>query len=111
MHSIEFMYWLQAYFEVCDVEQIKKPELDKIKNHLKMVDLVDGIQIFPFCTWLKGFLDSLETDIPSISQTTKMKNKLNNLFEHVVVAQVEEEEKESYGMQLSPSEISPLINC
>lgn len=89
MQSIEFMYWLQAYFEVCEVEQIKKEQLDKIKNHLKMVDLVDGNQIFPFCTWLKGFLDSLETETASVTQTTKIKNKLNNLFEHVVEARIQ----------------------
>lgn len=106
MQSIEFMYWLQAYFEVCEVEQIKKEQLDKIKNHLKMVDIVDGHQILPFCTWLKGFLDNLETDIPSISQTTKVKNKLNNLFEHVVVAQ-----EEHSNVQLSSSSPNYLVKC
>lgn len=84
MRSIEFMYWLQGYFEICEVEQLTMVQLTQIKNHLKMASITDNENVLPFCTWLKGFLDSLENQIPSLNQTIKIKNKLNNLFEHVL---------------------------
>lgn len=110
MKSIEFMYWLQGYFEVCEVGTFTKVQLLKVKNHLKMAEITEKEKVLPFCTWLKGFLESVETEVPTLNQTIKIKNKLNNLFEHVV------EEKpitmpKTHGMQLNTSERSDLIKC
>lgn len=110
MKSIEFMYWLQGYFEVCEVETLTKDQLVKVKNHLKMAEITDKENVLPFCTWLKGFLDSVETEVPTANQTIKIKNKLNNLFEHVIEEKPAPIQRSS-GMQLNPSERSVLVKC
>lgn len=121
MKSIEFMYWLQGYFEVCDCEQLQAEQVEKIHNHLKMVEITDGANRYPFCSWLKGFLEAVETPIPSVNQTQKIKNRLNELFDHVVEDKIKQKEYYQYpetpnyprrvGMGLHSSDTSELIKC
>jgi len=114
MKSLEFMYWLQGYFEVCECEQLTEVQVTKIKNHLKMVEITDGKELWPFCSWLQGFLVALEGQIPSVSQTKSIKDRLNGIFDHVVEEKIQEKEYYQYprtGMQLNPSEVSELIKC
>lgn len=84
MKSIEFMYWLQGSFELCHIEALNIEQTQKIKNHLKMVEITDKNEVLPFCSWLNGFLDSVGDKPLDAQQTSKIKNKLNNIFEHVV---------------------------
>lgn len=84
MKSIEFMYWLQGYFEVIDEPEISQDNLQKIKNHLNMARITDQHNLLPFCNWLSGFIDSCDATQLNVLQTEKIKNKLNNLFSHVV---------------------------
>lgn len=114
MKSLEFMYWLQGFFEVCECEQLTEQQVIKIKNHLKMVEITDGKEMWPFCSWLQGFFVALESNTPSVSQTKNIKEKLNGIFDHVVERNMRE--KETYltprtGMQLNPSETSEMIKC
>lgn len=116
MKSLEFMYWLQGYFEVCECEQLDKATVQTIKNHLKMVELTDGKQIWPFCSWLQGVFVAIENNEPTVSQTQSIKDKLNGIFEHAVEEKIKEKEYYQYprtqrGMQLNPSEVSELIKC
>lgn len=114
MKSLEFMYWLQGHFEVCECEQLTQTQVNKIKNHLKMVEITDGKELWPFCSWLQGFLVALEDQVPSISQTKNIKDKLNGIFDHVVDEKIQQQiQQPSYprGMQLNPSETSELIKC
>ncbi len=88
MKSIEFMYWLQGYFEVCDCKQLDLENVQIIKNHLKMVEITDKRTILPFCSWLQGFFVAIEDNAPTVKQTQNIKNKLNGIFEHVVDAKL-----------------------
>jgi hypothetical protein len=113
MKSIEFMYWLQGYFEVCESIEINQRQYQVIKNHLNMVKIVDGKEMWPFCHWLEGVMDIINTPEPSKEQTLIIKNKLNGIFEHVVENKMNENvfPQKSSGMQLNPSETSELIRC
>ena len=104
MKSIEFMYWLQGYFEISQAKTINETQCQKIKNHLKMVEITDKKEIWPFCSWLNGFLDAIESPAPNDNQTEKIKNRLNNIFEHVAPTR----EPVSYP---NPSERSEFIKC
>ena len=106
MKSIEFMYWLQGYFEVCDCEQLDLSSVQIIKNHLKMVEITDGKSLFPFCSWIQGFLVAIEDSIPTVSQTQAIKSKLNGIFEHAVEAKMHHD-----FLQHMASEPSIMINC
>lgn len=115
MKSIEFMYWLQGYFEVCECTQITEKQYQVIKNHLNMVKIVEGKEMWPFCHWLEGVMDVITTPEPSIEQTNIIKNKLNGIFDHVVERVINESQSIPQpfrqGMKLNPSETSELIRC
>lgn len=89
MYSIEFLYWLQGFFEVCENSKISKKQYLIIKNHLKMVQITEGIKMLPFCHWLSGIIDIIDKDELNENQTNIIKNKLNNIFDHVVQLNVQ----------------------
>lgn len=112
MKSLEFMYWLQGYFELSAVSELNLEQTTIIKNHLKMVDITDQNKLSPFCSWLNGFLEHIGENYPNSEQTLKIKNKLNNVFDHVIPSYTTP--KDTYhksGMQLNPSTTSELIRC
>lgn len=114
MKSIEFAYWLQGYFETCDVEFINRNQISTIQNHLEMVEILEGKEQLPFCFWLRGLLDGVETADLSLTQTKLIKERLNMLFEHVVSLQKQNENNpinRSRGMSLEVNESSQLIKC
>ena len=113
MKSIEFMYWLQGYFEVCDSENFTKEQIQKVRNHLKMAEITEGRDQLPFCHWLNGVLDMLPENEMTKEQFNIIKNKLNFVFDHVVDRKVNEQINvhRSNGMQLNPLESSVLVKC
>jgi hypothetical protein len=84
MKSLEFMYWLQGFFELCEVQEIPKEKLQVIKNHLEMVKITEGREKLPFCHWIEGFFEGLNDDYLNKDKTNIIKNRLNNIFDHVV---------------------------
>lgn len=111
MKSIEFMYWLQGYFEVCDCEKLTTEQLKKVKNHLKMVEITDGKELWPFCSWLQGFLVAIEDNDITVKQTQNIKNKLNSIFEHIVEEKINMQNPRGNGQRLDPSNSNVLIKC
>jgi hypothetical protein len=113
MKSIEFMYWLQGYFEVSDSESLTKEQVQKVRNHLKMAEITEGREQLPFCHWLNGVLDMIPSNEMTKEQCSVIKNKLNFVFDHVVDRKINEQNNipSNPGLQLNPSESSVLIKC
>lgn len=84
MKAVEFGYWLQGAFEVGYFEELNAEQLTTIKNHLNMVEITEGLKVNDFCSWLKGYLDGIESESLNPSQVSKIGEKLNACFEHAV---------------------------
>lgn len=82
MKSKDFLYWLQGLFELCDVKELSGKQVEIIQRHLQMVEIVEKGQQYPFCFWLRGVIETHEQIDERV--TNIIKNKLNNLFNHVV---------------------------
>jgi hypothetical protein len=61
-----------------------------------------------FVVWLDGYLEAVGEDGFNISKTNVIKNKLNNLFEHVA-DKVEEPLKETPKPDVSSGQYGPTV--
>lgn len=107
MKSTKFCYWLQGLFEINKANELNIKQTDLVRKHLKMVFVheKENSQHFDFCKGLHGYLSY--SDVASIdeSTTTKMKTKLDSLFEHVVT------QPNAHTNNLNQLNSSVLIKC
>lgn len=89
----DFVYWLQAYFEIPEHKQpvvLTARQVKIIQRHLAMLPVAKYNQktvCVPnygkgFCDWLDVYLKESE-DVLSPAGTLKIKQHLDDLFEHV----------------------------
>lgn len=90
----DFVYWLQGYFEIPELEQpvvLTPRQVKIIRRHLAMVPVADYNPARfcgpnygrDFCNWIDVYLKESE-EVYSAAGTLQIKEKLDELFEHVV---------------------------
>lgn len=96
MHSHEFCYWLQGYFELRETgTALTKKQMDCIARHVELVKAVDKTQSGNFVHWIRGVIgttvviDRLEENKSkfenfSASITELIKAELANCFKHEI---------------------------
>lgn len=86
MKAIEFCYWLQGLFEIHDVAELNAKQVNLINKHLEMVFVHEKEQSkhLDFCKNLSGYIKFSNMTILNMSVTNRVKNALNDLFEHVI---------------------------
>lgn len=93
----DFIYWLQAYFEIPHHEQpvaISAEQLRIVRRHLAMLPvarynhrtLSNPEYGEEFCLWLESYLQDGEHEL-SVARTLPIQQKLNLLFDHVAASQ------------------------
>ena len=95
MTSTNFAFWLNGYFELSQgkITGLSEKQIQIIKNHLNLVfetvKTPDQTKDISFCTWLNNFLEgavatsaSKKSINPNATQV--IKNKLSEVFEHVI---------------------------
>jgi predicted RNA-binding protein (virulence factor B family) len=114
MKAIEFCYWLQGLFEINTVYELNENQVNVINKHLQMVFVheKEDSKYLDFCKNLSGYIKFSNMLTMNMSVTTRVKEALNDLFEHVLLKK--EENIVTYhksGMQLHSSDVSELIKC
>ena len=83
MKSRDFVYWLQGYFELSDVDELEADTVMSIRNHINMVFEYEKTIEFPFAYWMKGVLDTHKGSF-DYDLTRQIKDKLHDVFEHQI---------------------------
>lgn len=93
MHTNEFCYWLQGYFELTREATVRfdDKQVELVRKHLDLVREVEG-KLTDFTAWLDGVLDSYEllldpnrtTDTDEARDKTMgmIKTRLGSKFKH-----------------------------
>lgn len=86
MKASEFCYWLQGFFELGDVHQLSKRQVEIISLHLKLVDIHDKTdgRSKQFCSWLSGAIELFGELEFSAQQTVQVKKVLSEVFKHEI---------------------------
>lgn len=109
MKSKEFLYWLQGLFELCEIKELNETQVKTIQRHLQMVEVVEkGLQ-YPFCFWIRGVLETHEKIDERVTKI--IKDKLNNLFTHVVEDNLKNSKQSDNTFDLSNQNESALVRC
>ncbi len=97
----DFIYWLQAYFEIPNHEQpigLSAAQVKIIRRHLAMLPaarydhrrLSNPYYGEKYCLWLDDYLKDCEHDL-SVAKSLPIQQKLDVLFDHVVAESKAEE--------------------
>jgi hypothetical protein len=122
MKATEFCYWLQGLFEIHDIAELNTKQVSLIDKHLQMVFVHEKEQSkhLDFCKNLYGYIKFSNMTTLNMSVTKRVKNALNDLFEHVFEKKIQNFVKEqmqsfpSYhkpGMQLQVNDKDELVRC
>ena len=87
MHTHEFCYWLQGYFELREIdEELTIKQIECIEKHIKLVNEVAPDSTGKFVPWLEGVLDSCiyRDKDTTFGLTSMIIEKLSKCFEHEI---------------------------
>ncbi len=86
MTSRDFLYWLNGFFELTDLEGIAldQRKIQIITNHLNLVYKYEKKPTLPFVIWLKGFLVVSGQTVTSVDQTDRIRLELAANFLHEI---------------------------
>lgn len=104
MRTIEFCYWLQGPFEWAGVTELTEKQVTCIKQHLDLT-FVTNPEGGPFVHWLRGALDGRTT--LDERQTTILREKLNQVFIHVIDPSYTDDPEKQQEMQDAHDGVKP----
>jgi len=93
MHTNEFVYWLQGYFELKDELEsteskgfpLTRKQMECIRRHMDIVKSVDKENTGNFILWLEGVLSLAQySDIDYNDTTDLIRTKLAGIFKHEI---------------------------
>lgn len=93
MHTNEFVYWFQGYFELKDELEsdeskgfpLTQKQIECIKRHIDIVKSVDKENTGNFILWLEGVLSLAQySDIDSNHTTDLIRTELARIFRDVI---------------------------
>ena len=93
MHTNEFCYWLQGYFELKDELEsneskgfpLTQKQMECIRRHMDIVKSVDKGNTGPFILWLEGVLSLAQGSTVDPNHTTDLiRTKLAGIFKDVI---------------------------
>ena len=89
MESVNFVFWLQGFFEISEAEELTPKQVEMIRRHMELVYAYEKNPKFLFIDYLNRILkiasigEATELEIDK-AQVAEIKQKLNYVFEHVV---------------------------